>query len=149
LHANNNILAATYQPTFPEPLLIGVYSTHGNQILAIDTTNASKVNEKDTINVGDTTEVLVVPEMFKTLIARLDALTETNNQMNSKLLLMHAHMNDMEMERQKMKKDILTLQQENKNLKEDIILLNNNIFFVKCQNDDLLSDVNILQQRLL
>jgi hypothetical protein len=42
---------------------------------------------------------------------------------------MQAHMNDMEMERQKMKEDIQTLQQENKNFKE--------------------SDVNILQQRLL
>jgi hypothetical protein len=39
--------------------------------------------------------------MFKTLIARLDALTETNKQMNSKLSLMQAHMNDMEMEKPK------------------------------------------------
>jgi hypothetical protein len=149
LHSNNNTLATADLLTPPEKSLTGVHSTNGHQTLAISTTNASKVNEKDTINIGDATEVLAVPEMFKTLIARLDALTETNNQMNSKLSLMQAHMNDMEIERQKMKEDIQTLQQENKNFKEDIILLNNNNFFVKCQNDDLLSDVNILQQRLL
>jgi hypothetical protein len=46
-------------------------------------------------------------------------------------------MNDMEMERQKMKEYILTLQQENKNFKEE--------FLAQQQQ----SDVNILQQRLL